>query len=482
MAYWKAVPSKKKTTIYSLGGGENNGLPPFNIDDSELTYSRNLDSRKYPSLCTRPSRLKLATTLSTNARIIGKDPYYAGTVMHTIDPPYWYQMDNGGNILTNISTSLSTAISANCTFDFFRTGAEDYVIFFSTVSKNYLTISTTALGTISDTNCPVAAYRVAAHNGRIYTFYRKTLHYSALNSITDWTTANDAGNIVLSEAYGNINALVSYQNKLLLFTNYTMHELYGSGPDDFDLINIENGVGCRSQNSITKCNGRLYWVGREGIYEYNGSVVTKISYPKVETYVSSMINTFGASIDKYVYWTFTYNSENLILKYDTINQRWFIEDGGFKYLKDTEMGLYGIKTDGTMWNMRSPSSSDVDYDYSGYIASSDKDPIEWSAITKAFTFKDPSGEKTLTDIDLTMRLSTNSTSFSVGYSTSVYGNTTASFTDLIAYTSGSTNVQNNHINMPITALQNVPWYRLRFAGTGECQIHSLQQTYRVKPR
>ncbi len=58
MAYWGKSKLRYKTTEtpFKLDGGENTYLPSFDISKSESTYSRNLSSRKYPSMTIREGR------------------------------------------------------------------------------------------------------------------------------------------------------------------------------------------------------------------------------------------------------------------------------------------------------------------------------------------------------------------------------------------------------------------------------------------
>ena len=44
MAEWNFLRYKKKEVINTLGDGINTGAPPFQIEDGEHTYGRNMDS------------------------------------------------------------------------------------------------------------------------------------------------------------------------------------------------------------------------------------------------------------------------------------------------------------------------------------------------------------------------------------------------------------------------------------------------------
>jgi hypothetical protein len=108
-------------------------------------------------------------------------------------------------------------------------------------------------------------------------------------------------------------------------------------------------------------------------------------------------------------------------------------------------------------------------------------PISWEFITKPLNENAIAEKKTLTDMYLTADVSTGSTSFSVGYSTNIFNNDSTSFTSLSTM-AGSSEMQNQRIQLPLTAIPNENWYRLRFAGTGKATVHYLQKNLRIRPR
>jgi hypothetical protein len=71
-----------------------------------------------------------------------------------------------------------------------------------------------------------------------------------------------------------------------------MHELFGSSPSNFELVDVEGEIGCFSRKSLVKCNKKLFWYWTDGIYEYNGSSPVKISQP-VDDYISFVVDISG---------------------------------------------------------------------------------------------------------------------------------------------------------------------------------------------
>ena len=109
-------------------------------------------------------------------------------------------------------------------------------------------------------------------------------------------------------------------------------------------------------------------------------------------------------------------------------------------------------------------------------------PISWSMITKPFNENAVAEQKAVTEMSLVVDRSISSTSFTIGYSTNVENNDSTSFTTIVSDVPASSNIRKTRVQLPLPALQNVDWYRLRIAGTGQATVHSLQKNLRIKPR
>jgi hypothetical protein len=87
------------------------------------------------------------------------------------------------------------------------------------------------------------------------------------------------------------------------------------------------------------------------------------------------------------------------------------------------------------------------------------------------------GKKVISDYWVVADLPATST-LTLSYSTSVDNN---DFVLLYTFT-GNADEQNTRVQVPTTALQNINWYRLKFAGTGACTIYYICPRLRVKAR
>lgn len=455
--------------VLTLGGGINTGAPPLHIKDEEAVYLRNMDSWKYPSAAVRPGRTTYPTILSTNAHTIGqRDNCY----VHAVEGNTWKYW-NGANWV-NVTTALT---STEGEFGEFATGTAKYTLYMN--STNLIQVwdgTTTVPATVSDTNAPQTR-KFTVNKGRIYALTDRHVKYCALNKTTDWTTANDAGSITVTKAKGPLNAVAEYNDHIIIFTECSMHELYGTGPAYYELIDIEGDVGCVSQRSLVKVERMLYWLWYDGIYEYSGGSPRNIS-KAVEHYIRNINWAYrdkvaGGAIDHYLYMAIPYGASatanNLILKFDTHQRIWFVETGEFKdfmtiYCSCLKQNvLYGLDSTGQIWHMR---------DLTGTADSAT--PIAWEFITKPFMHGNPSESNTLNELWLVADISTGSTAFTVGYSTKIKNNDSTTFTT-IKTLSGSSETQNQRVILKPAGVQKQDWYRLRFAGTGQAEIHYLEQ-------
>jgi hypothetical protein len=315
------------------------------------------------------------------------------------------------------------------------------------------------------------------HKNRMYGALGAVLYFSALGNFNDWTTANDAGQIVIANAKGDATAITTFNDHIIVWTEHSMHELWGTGPPNYSLTDIELNKGCISHRSVCECDGRLYWMAHDGVREYKGASSRLVS-GKMQTYIDNINKTYmskitAGSIDEYLYIAIPHGTSattnNLLLVYDTDKELWFVESGNFVEFTNIGESLYAVDKDGTIWKMRTGT------DDGGT-------PISWEIVTKAFKDGSLRGRKTLSDLYMAVNRSTGSTSFGVGYSTNVENNDSTSFTAIANSINASSNVTFDRVQLPATQLQNVNTYRLRLAGTGPATVHEIEKHFRVKAR
>jgi hypothetical protein len=476
MAIWKPASVKSRSVINTFGEGINVGFPPFEIADGDLTYVRNMDSHEYPAITTRYDRTVFNSTMPTltSPNGIGER---GNSDIHVLHGVYWSRWDVASSALVNLSSSLS---STSGDIQDFNTGSARYSIMMNSTQLRYWDGASTSSTsyTLGDGTTPFTKIFTVGKN-RIFACKGATIFYCARYSINDWTTPNDAGSIVLAKSKGDLTGASAYNDKVIFFTQYSMHELFGTSPANYEIVDVEGEIGCVANKSIVKANKRLYWAWIDGIYEYNGGTPVKIS-KKVDEYFKLITNGYQSLIvagsrGDYIYFAIPYNgstTNNLLLVYDTSIQKWFVDTGNFVDFVTIGNSVYGLDSTGGIQNMRNTNTG-----------KDNGTAISWEFITKPFITGTGQTAETVWDMSLLYKASTSAT-INVSYSTHATDNASTSF-NAIAATSDFTLDGTQHTKRLIptsTSLQNEPFYRLRFDGTGDFTCYRLAQNYRIKKR
>ena len=106
-----------------------------------------------------------------------------------------------------------------------------------------------------------------------------------------------------------ITGLVSFDDKLIVFSEENMHLYYGSNvisgeSDSYTCVSLDNNIGCYDQNTIKVHNSYLYWLYGRNIYEYDGSTIRSIEKPTSN-------NGVTGGIQKYIYGITIKEAENI---------------------------------------------------------------------------------------------------------------------------------------------------------------------------
>ena len=471
MALWRPVRFERKQVVNTFGDGINTAVPPFDIIDSESPYLRNVGSQDYPALSVRYGRTFYNSTMLTIVTPNGLGER-SSSDLHVLDGNMWRYWVSATTSFVNLSSSLS---STEGNIQEFNTGAYRYSLMMNSTQLRYWDGATTSSTsyTLGDASTPYTKL-FTIHKGRIFAAKNATVYYSALNLINDWTTPNNSGNITLTKSKGSITGICEYNNHVIVFTEFGMHELFGDSPTNFQLVDIEGNVGCISDRSITKVNNKLYWLAQDGVYEYQGATPIKVSLP-VTKYIelinyANRTKTVSGSVDALLYIAIPYNdtSNNLLLVYDSKLNKWYIETGNFVDFVTIQNVLYGLDSTGGIKNMRDITATN-----------DNGTAISWEYISKPF--KEGTQKLAISDISLIYNAVTGGT-LNVSYSTSA--TSTSAFTSLAVSTDLTLNSseQNTLLNIPTTDLNDENWYRFKFDGTGQCKIHYLEKNYRVKRR
>lgn len=122
---------------------------------------------------------------------------------------------------------------------------------------------------------------------------------------------------------GDFTGCIAHLGYVLFFKENYIHTMYGNRPSNFSLYTKEQpGVRAGCDKSLTILNDVLYYVGRDGVYAYSGTMPAKIS----DNILSKITDAVGGKYDGRYYLSCKLDGEQTILVYDQQAQIWDAED------------------------------------------------------------------------------------------------------------------------------------------------------------
>lgn len=456
MAYFsRKLPSEKVETI-TLGNGVNTFDTVYTIGRNEAVDSRNVSSRHYPALSTRGGVLSSFSSLTTPNGAGVRN----GTELHVVDGTTWKRWD--GTNWVNVATGL-TNTTAN--FSEFSRPSDKLTLMFNGTDKKYW--DGTNVVDLTEADLTKLIY---VDDKRLHTIKGSLLKVSAFLDPTDFTTVFDSFETTIAGMEGQPTAITGYEGVKIIFSDKTMHLMYGEAFDDFQLMDPINS-GCVSHRSIVQCKGLLYFLDYGQFKVYTGGFPKDISQ-KVKKYLENINYTVKEKIvsgvsGKYIYLSIPYISggttpttNNITLEYDTELNTWYPMSTGYVNFFNIGEDFYGVKSDGGIERLNYGNNALAWYHETGILSPTPIRP-----------------NKSLSDMWLEIELPTGN-SMTVSYSTSAYA---SDFQTLYTFTATTTE-QKARVKVPTNVLANKERYRLRFAGTGTAKIHFLETYERVKGR
>lgn len=490
MAFWNPVHVRRQQAIQGFGAGINTYNDRLYIKDNEMTDSYNLIGDLYPSVRTRPDRVRQSLPSSTETGMsnsIGvRTTTNAGTQVHRAVGNTWAYGLKGSTAWTNVSTSIN-ASTVYGKFVEFNTMTAKYTILANSDGSFYNSYwDGTAYSTYASTNSPKSNL-MTAHKYRMYGIDNngRLLRYSAQGDHTDWTTVEDAGWIDLTDQIGKASAITTFSDHVIVWSDKSMYELYGSYWENFELVNISNRLGCVSARAYTECNGKLYWMDYSGVYMYTGGQPRQIGF-QAKKYIEGINWSYrhlinAGSVDGKIYFNIPYGSaataNNVVLVFD-VRQ---IEDGTVRFFTelgdnngyvnmDNELWSQGT-TSGNLWLVNSNSYTGRDDSTTG----SSTTPIPWMLETKVLSDVGFNSKSSISDVWIQHEGTTQAT-MSFNFWENKTTNST-SFTSIGAssdYLNNPDMVKRTKLLISSTQLQNIDLYKMQINGTGYKKIHGMQ--------
>lgn len=171
---------------------------------------------------------------------------------------------------------------------------------------------------------------VCTQDNRMWGVTSNTICSSMLGDSSKWYdfTQDSYGTLPSScfttevDTDGSFTAIIGYNGNILAFKEDCIHKVYGNEPREYVVTRVDcPGVAQGSKDTLAIVGGILYYMGRDGVYAYSGSLprlITKDILPPGCT------ATRGGGDERYYYIEVLQNGVKIIYTYDTFHDVWHI--------------------------------------------------------------------------------------------------------------------------------------------------------------
>lgn len=528
--YFNAVHYQSDNVITTLAGGINNVTPAEFIADDEVQEMENFSLDKYPAACT-----KIGRTYFRNPGISGKQIKYFGNA--GLNYLFYIQESDEANADPNDTTTYyilkdvagqkiyKQLTGTSYKHAYYKDGNNEYLIIYGDGQQALrFTLPLSSLETPTQITFPivdgvqVVPENMVYHKSRMFISVGDMLYFSALQNPLDWTTPQDSGYIKVTNAKGTITGIVSFDDKMVIFSQSNMHLLYGDsvGADsntNFQIVDLDNNIGSYG-SQLAVHNGLLYWLYARSIYEYNGSSIRNIEKPTgsngvtggIQEYIDGILYTEAQNVsiagsDTKVYFYFpNYKGKNRFLVFDQRLRKWTQEiqpvvEGEGSYINivgsfnsinfsQTPEPIYGLTSNGVIYEITGGKRVGTSYiklygedEYVGTGGIVKREPIPFYLKSKQFTEGGVSKKKTLKELWLSYDLE--------GEASIKITNGDETYCVIDKQLEQGTNIVKCFI-VPYKyegmQIQNKDSYYIEIIGKGNITINQLERKFRIKPR
>ena len=240
-------------------------------------YNMCLDN--YPAIRTRIGR-----TMVKNPGLKGEKIKYFGVA----GVKYLFYIQ--GDKLKDMSGSIIAQGITGTKFNhvYYADGNQEYMILYGegvTPTRHKLPLSSVNTPEIvplpkDDNEQDIVFEHMCYHKNRMIASKGNMLYFSALQNPMDWSSVENSRQDRV-ENCNQITGLVSFDDKLVVFSEKNMHLYYGSNviageTNSYTCVTLDNNIGCYDQCTIKVHNSYLYWLYGRSIYEYDGSTIRTI--------------------------------------------------------------------------------------------------------------------------------------------------------------------------------------------------------------
>lgn len=169
---------------------------------------------------------------------------------------------------------------------------------------------------------------VCEHDNRLWacSSANHEIYASKLGDPSNWNSFEGISTdsyVVTVGSDGNFTGCCSHMGQVLFFKEQTIHMMYGSKPSNYQLNEKQMpGVRAGCSRSLCVVDETLYYVGRSGVYVFDGAMPKKIS----ENITSELSDAVACQQDGKYYLSCLKDGKQAMLVYDPRLQVWDEED------------------------------------------------------------------------------------------------------------------------------------------------------------
>lgn len=193
---------------------------------------------------------------------------------------------------------------------------------------------------------------VCEHDNRLWACNSSNheIYASKLGDPTNWSCFEGISTdsyVATIGSDGVFTGCISYMGQVLFFKEDAIHMLYGNRPSNYQLSEMHMpGVKAGCSESLTIVDETLYYIGRNGVYRFNGAAPEKIS----EEITDILSSGIGATQDGKLYLSCVKGGERggnaALLVYDPKHHVWTAEDDlNIQMMADNDNKIYFIEFD-----------------------------------------------------------------------------------------------------------------------------------------
>lgn len=252
---------------------------------------------------------------------------------------------------------------------------------------------------------------------------------------------------------GEFTGCASFSSHICFFKEDVLHKLYGSKPSNYQIVTASVfGVQAGCERSLVTINETLYYLGRNGVYAYNGGVPDLVS----EAFGTRRFSEACAETDGEKYYISMYgDGEWGLYAYDVRRGLWIREDDTHALdMMSFDGKTYFLGADGNL------------YSINGDAEISDE-TIEWGVTFCTFT-ETMNERKGYSRLGIRLELGENA------YLTVEISIDDGNWKEI--YTTH--NKRAKTISIPVIP-NRCDNFRIRLSGMGECKIKSLVREFTI---